>query len=284
MTPARRHVAALHDVGPERPGIVDIGVDLVAGEGAEDDGGAEPFLEPDPRTLGLDARGHQRGENVLLGEVLRAEHVVRAAAGRQRGGRGGGRGDERDDAGQDAATVAPRDARLDQAEHLVDEHRERNDRNAAGEHIDPVLGLQAGEDVVAEARLADGGAERRNADGPHCGGADARHDDRRRERQLDTGEALAGRHADAVGRLDVIVVDSVEAGDAVAQDRQHRIDRQRKERRQKAERRHGKAEDPHGQRGERQQQRIEQREQRKAGDGLREARRCECDEAQPRAA
>ena len=53
-------------------------------------------------------------------------------------------------------------------------------------------------------------------------------------------------------------------GDAVPQDRQHRIERQRQQRRQEAERRKPRPSAP-GQRRERQQQRIEQREQRQAG-------------------
>ena len=160
--------------------------------------------------------------------------------------------------------------------------RQDHHRNAAEQHVDPVLGLQAGKDVIAEAGLADGGAQGRHADGPHRRGADAGHDHRRGQRQLDPEQALPRRHADAVGRLDIGGVDAEEAGDAVAQDRQHRIERQRQQRRQESERGHAEAERPGGQRRERQQQRIEQGEQSKARDRLHQARDRERGEAQPR--
>ena len=171
----------------------------------------------------------------------------------------------------DAPAVALRDARLDQAQQLVGDQRQRRRRGAAEQHEDPVLGLQAGEDVVAEAGLADRRRQRRRADGPDRGGAHAGHDHRRGQRQLDPEEPLARRHADAVGGLDHGRIDAGEPGDAVPQDRQHRIERQRQQRRQEAERRKAEPKAAFVQRRERQQQRIEQRQQRQAGNGLHQA-------------
>ena len=106
---------------------------------------------------------------------------------------------------------APGEAALDQSEQAVDGERQRRGGRAADQHPDPILGLQAGEDEVAEARLADGGGERRGADRPDRGGADAGEDDRRAQRQLDQREALAPGHAEPVGRLDHGGIDAARA-------------------------------------------------------------------------
>ncbi|MGY3657298.1 hypothetical protein ACVJ19_003961 [Bradyrhizobium sp. USDA 376] len=117
---------------------------------------------------------------------------------------------------------------------------------------------------------------------PHRGGADARHHHRQCQRQLDHDERLTRRHADALGGLDQRRIDAVEAGDAVAQHRQHRIERQRQHRRQKAERREGNAEPGERDRRRQQQQRIEQREQCKSRHGLHDAGEREQDAARRR--
>jgi hypothetical protein len=83
------------------------------------------------------------------------------------------------------------DAVLHEREQLIDDEREDRRGEAAEQHRNPVLRLQAREDVVAEARLADGRGERRRADDPDRGGADAGHDDGKRERQFDDEERLA---------------------------------------------------------------------------------------------
>ena len=46
---ARLDVAAMHFVGPDRAGIVDIGVDVAGGERVEDDAGAEPVAARAPK-------------------------------------------------------------------------------------------------------------------------------------------------------------------------------------------------------------------------------------------
>ena len=81
---------------------------------------------------------------------------------------------------------------LDQRQQPVDGQRQRRRGGAADQHAHPVLGLQAGEDEVAEARLADRRRERRGADRPDRGGADAGEDHRRAERQLDQSAAAGG--------------------------------------------------------------------------------------------
>ena len=184
--------------------------------------------------------------------------------------------------GHHSPPVAPAAARFDQAERLVDHERKRHHRDATDQHGDPVFGLQSGKDEVAKARLPDRGRQRRHADGPHRGGADASHDHRRGERQLDPEQFLAARHADAVGGLEISGVDAEQRGDAVAQDRQHRIDRERQERRQEAECRHAQNRTAAGHRRQAEQQRIEQRQQREARYGLHEACDREHRQAQPR--
>ena len=116
-------------------------------------------------------------------------------------------------------------------------------RDTAEQHGHPVLDLQTREDVVAEARLADRRRQRGGADHPDGGRAHARHQHRRRERQLDARETLPIRHADAARRFDHGRVEIQDAGDAVANDRQHRIEREREQRRQEAERGEARAED-----------------------------------------
>jgi len=60
--------------------------------------------------------------------------------------------------------------------------------------------------------------------------------------------------------VDSVAVPIAQAGDGVAEHRQHRIERQRQYRGQEAERGKPKTEPAHRQRGKRQQQWIEQRE------------------------
>ena len=66
------------------------------------------------------------------------------------------------------------DAGLHQRQQLIDRERQQRRRDAAEQHEHPVLRLQSGEDVVAEARLADRRRQRRGADHPYRRGADAR--------------------------------------------------------------------------------------------------------------
>src|SRR5690606_33322941 len=73
------------------------------------------------------------------------------------------------------------------------------------------------------------------------------------------------------------------AGDAVAEDRKHRVEREREERRQEAERREADAGNLRRRRGQREEHRIEERQQREARDRLDDARESEHGPAHARA-
>ena len=162
-------------------------------------------------------------------------------------------------------------AGLDQRQQLIDRERQHRGGEAAEQHEHPVLGLQSCKDVIAEAGLADRRRQRRGADHPHRRGADARHHHRQRQRQFHREQRLPRRHADALRGLQDRGIDALQAGDGVAQHRQHRIERQRQHRGQKSERGKAKAEPGQRQRRERQQQRIEQRQQRQSRHRLHDA-------------
>ncbi len=180
-------------------------------------------------------------------------------------------GREQCGAGCNTRRLAPRDAGLDERKQLVDHQRERCGGHAAEQHVDPALGLQAREDVIAEARLAHRRRERGGADHPDGGRPNARHEHRRGERKLHANEALPIRHADAARGLAKRRIEIQDAGHAVADHGKHRVERERQQRRQEPECREAYAEEPRRQRGEREQQRIEQREQREPGNRLYEA-------------
>jgi hypothetical protein len=130
---------------------------------------------------------------------------------------------------------------LHHAQQLVGHQRQASRRSAAEQNGDPVLGLQAGEDVVAEAGLAHGGGQHRRADGQHRRRPHPGHDDRRSERRLDPPQPLAGGHADAIRSLQHGRLDPREASHSVPQDRQQPVEGERQQRRQEAQRGHGKA-------------------------------------------
>ena len=164
-----------------------------------------------------------------------------------------------------------RNAVFDQRQQLIDRERQHRGGKAAEQHEHPVLGLQPRKDVIAEAGLADRRRQRRGADHPDRRGADARHHDRQRQRQLHREQRLPRRHADALRGFQDRGIDALQAGDGVAQHRQHRIERQRQHRGQESERGKANAEPRQRQRRERQQQRIEQRQQRQARHRLHDA-------------
>ena len=118
--------------------------------------------------------GDQLGEDELLGEVLGADDVGRRPSQRRRasGATAEPAPTPAADAGDDQRQRerAAR-ARLDQAEQLVGHERQHRRGGAAEQHADPVLGLQPGEDVVAEARLrrpASPASRRRSSRPPRC--------------------------------------------------------------------------------------------------------------------
>ena len=88
-------------------------------------------------------------------------------------------------------------AALHQRQQLIDHDRKHRRRDTAEQHENPVLRLQAGEDVIAEAGLADGSRKRGGADHPHRRGADAGHDHRQSQRQFHHEQRLPRGHSDA---------------------------------------------------------------------------------------
>ena len=193
--------------------------------------------------------------------------------------RTGGRRGERE-----PPAIAARERELDAGEERIDARARGLPRPRSRTARDPILRLQAGEDVVAETGLAHGSRERRGADDPDSCSAHAGHDRGERERQLHLDQRLHRRHADTDGRLLDRSVDAEHAGDRVPEDRQHRVERQRQQRRQEPERRELEAERRRGEQRETEQHRIEQREQREAGDGLRESDDAQKDHAEARRA
>ena len=178
----------------------------------------------------------------MLGERLGADDIV-GARPRQRGQeRTGEQACEADSAECDALAAAPRDAGFHQRQQLIDGERQQRRGDAAEQHEHPVLRLQAGEDVIAEARLPDRRRQRRGADHPDRRGADAGHDHRQRERQFDHQQRLPRRHADATRGFGHRRIDALKAGDRVPQHRQHAVERERQHRGQEAERGEAEAE------------------------------------------
>ena len=91
---------------------------------------------------------------------------------------------------------------------------------------------------------------------------------------------MRSRHADRIGGAGDGGVEPGQPGDAVAQDRQHRIERQGEQRGQEAERGDAPADQPR----QDEQQRIEERKQGERRDGLDEAGEGEGDAAELRPA
>ena len=160
---------------------------------------------------------------------------------------------------------------FDQRQQLIDRERQHGGARGSRTARTPSSGFCSLQDVVAEAGLPDRGRQRRGPDHPDRRGADARHHHRQRQRQLHREQRLPRRHADALRRFQDCRLHALQAGDGVAQHRQHRIQRQRQHRRQKSERGKAKAEPRQRQRRQRQQQRIEQRKQRQPRHRLHDA-------------
>ena len=142
------------------------------------------------RPCGCETLVDQRGEHVLLGEGLGADHVSRRRRGKAGRQRGEHQRDQPRGAESGAGTAAPGERALHQRQQLVDGERQRRGGDAAEHDEHPVLRLQAGEDVIAEAGLADRRRQGRGADHPDRGGADAGHDHRQRQRQFDIAQRL----------------------------------------------------------------------------------------------
>ena len=230
---ARLDVGVVKLVGPQRAGIIDIDVDIAGGQRIEDHVGAEALARS----------GRQVPPPAAAARSAPTAHIARRRSWRRRCSSTA--------RAPSTAPASPRpaprcrrapsatrtrlrraNAGFDQRQQLIDRERQHRRGEAAEQHEHPVLGLQPGEDVIAEAGLADRRRQRRGADHPDRRGADARHDHRQRQRQFDHEQRLPRRHADALRRLERSRIDALQAGDGVAQHRQHRIERQRQHRRQ----------------------------------------------------
>ena len=133
--------------------------------------------------LALDRLRHQLAEDVLLGEVLRADDdrrpTIRARRARPRAARPRPR--PRGDGGRGAERIAPpalRQQPLQPQQRAVHGEREQRRRNRAGQDDRRVHHRQAAVDVLAEAAGADRRRDRRRPDADHRRHPDA-GDDRR---------------------------------------------------------------------------------------------------------
>jgi hypothetical protein len=141
---AARIVLAAEHVGPERAGIVDVDVQLAGRQRPVGDGRAQVFLAAHFSTRPLQAVGHQLGQDVLLGEILGADHKGHGLAETGQGQQGRGDAGRQAHGAEDGQEgLAKASARLDQAQQLVGDQGQRSGRRAAEQHEDPVLGLQA---------------------------------------------------------------------------------------------------------------------------------------------
>ena len=90
--------------------------------------------------------------------------------------------------------------------------------------------IEVAKPVVNQNAEAAGGDERRNrrdADAQHGRGANARQNERRRQRKFDLSQNLALGHAHRDGGFAHIFIDALHAGQRVANQRQNRINHQR---------------------------------------------------------
>ena len=200
---------------------------------------AQPVAIFDAVARCLQPRTDQPGEDILLGKALRPDHdgialsILRAQCPRTRS-----YAEQRDTQPAPHQPFAPLcKPALDQPQQRVGEQGQRGRRNASRQHERPVLGLQSGEDRVAQSRLPDSGRKRRRTDGPHGGGADARHHVRRGERCLDQPQPLPAGHPHTIGSLDDIGGHILARCHRIAQDREQCIEGERQQSREKAERR-----------------------------------------------
>ncbi len=81
---ARCGLRAVHRVGPDRPRIIDIDIDIALAECTERHRRSEPFAIADRIARVFEPRADQPGENILLGEILRADHHRRRASASER--------------------------------------------------------------------------------------------------------------------------------------------------------------------------------------------------------
>jgi len=116
---------------------------------------------------------------------------------------------------------------FEKGQNRIGRQSQQRRHDASEQHEDPILGLQTGEDVISQARLADRRRQRRRPDHQRRCRPDARHDDGQRQRQLHLQQRLQRCHADAERRLLGGGIDAEEPSHGVPQDRQHGVERQR---------------------------------------------------------
>ena len=258
-------VAPLHLVGPDRAGVIDQHVDRAVGDCLVCDCRTEPVAIIDRIAGCFELLPDQSREDILFGEALGPDHdaIVRAVAELNRK-----RGDDPqqhcDQSREAEPSAAGRQPLFDRAEQRVRDQGKPGACDAPCQHQHPVLRLQSREDRIAEAWLADGGRKRRGADGPHRGGADARHDIGRGQGGLDQPQSLPEAHAHTIRRFENAGIEIGLCGHRIAQDRQQRVERKREQGGQETKRRQSFAEHS----AQAQQDREEQRQQRQRGDGL----------------
>ena len=143
-------------VGPQRAGIIDIDVDIAAHQRIEDHVGAEA----------LAGGGRQVPPPAAAARSAPTAHIARRRSWRRRySSTASAPATGTSVAATSAAMPTPPSATrrrlrrrkpgLDQRQQLVDRERQHRGGEAAEQHEHPVLGLQAREDVIAEAGLAD---------------------------------------------------------------------------------------------------------------------------------
>ena len=121
---------------------------------------------------------------------------------RKRGGKGGNQ------RGQHPHAVAQADG-FELFEQIVEREGKGGGRNGADKNQAAVVAVDAQQDKAAEPARADKGGQRGRADNHHGGGADARHNHRQRQRQLEFFQPLPARHAEGGGGFAQIGVDLV---------------------------------------------------------------------------
>ena len=119
---------------------------------------------------------------------------------------------------------------LELAEGGVAGQGQERRRDRAEEDLVRVGRGDAAEDIAPEVRRADRGGDRRHADRGDRGHADPAQDDRHGQRELDDPEALPAGHPHPERGLGDAPIDAPQAEDRVLDDRQQRIDDQRRPR------------------------------------------------------
>ena len=133
-----------------------------------------------------------------------------------------------------AADTARHDAPLGPFEEPLGRQREQRGGNRAFHDERGVIQADAGQDRLPEASGTDQGAQRRRTDVDHRGRLDPRQDGRQRERELDPPEPGPSRQPERDGGLAQGLRDARDSGMRVPQDGQQAVEKERDERRTRA--------------------------------------------------